>query len=197
MVDIDMETGRAAGGRDVRDAGLGSLTDWRPTVRSRPQMLSSGSYGGVTSTETFNYPPELPALTAEQQALLQNRRRMATRQRDETVNTAQREMDRQRGNVFRQESDLQQQQAVRSREGMQTLAGRGVGRSPMFVNPLQRRLTQETQRQVGELQSGLAGILSNLEAQIRQAEINRERELQQVDWDRTAFRSDINALLGV
>ncbi len=196
MVDIDMETGRAAGGRDVRDAGLGSLTDWRPTVRSRPQMLSSGSYGGVTSTETFNYPPELPALTAEQQALLQNRRRMATRQRDETVNTAQREMTRARGDVERQRGDLQRESQFQARSGMQTLAGRGVGRSPMFVNPFQRRLAEQTQREVGQLESGLAGILANLQAQIRQAEIGREREINQLEFDRTQFRSDTGALLG-
>lgn len=163
---------------------------------SLQDLGQSGSTNGVTQQFTFQFSPALPSLTSEQQALLGSRRRLATRQRDETVNTAQREMTRARGDVERQRGDLQRESQLRQRSGMQTLAGRGVGRSPMFVNPFQRRLAEQTQRQVGELESGLAGILANLEAQIRQAEIGREREINQLDFDRAQFRSDTGALLG-
>jgi hypothetical protein len=106
-------------------------------------------------------------------------------------------MTRARGDVERQRGDLQRESQLQQRSGMQTLAGRGVARSPMFVNPFQRRLAEQTQRQVGELESGLAGILANLEAQIRQADIGREREINQLDFDRTQYRSNTSALLGV
>jgi hypothetical protein len=66
----------------------------------------------------------------------------------------------------------------------------------MFTNPFQRRLAQQTQRQIGELQSGLAATLANLEAAIQQSQIDRDREYAQIDWDRTAFRSDVPGILG-
>lgn len=156
----------------------------------------AGSNNGITNQSVFQYNSELPALTPQQQELLASRRRMATRQFGETEATATREMDRARGDSLRQQGNLESDQRVASREGMATLAGRGVGRSPMFVNPFQRRLADRTQRQTGELQSNLAGILANLEGQIRQGAITRDREYQQIDWDRTSFRSDPSAFMG-
>ena len=155
-----------------------------------------GSTNGITNQSLFQYNATLPPLSPQQQELLGSRRRMATRQFGETEATAKREMDRARGDSLRQQANLERDQQVASREGMATLAGRGVGRSPMFVNPFQRQLADRTQRQTGELQSNLARILANLEGQIRQAGIMRDREYQQIDWDRTSFRSDPSTLLG-
>lgn len=154
------------------------------------------STNGITNQSLFQYNATLPPLSPQQQELLASRRRMATRQFGETEATATREMDRARADTRRQQANIERDQQMASREGMATLAGRGVGRSPMFVNPFQRQLAERTQRQTGELQSNLARILANLEGQIRQAGIMRDREYQQIDWDRTSFRSDPSALLG-
>jgi phosphoribosylamine-glycine ligase len=64
------------------------------------------------------------------------------------------------------------------------------------VNPFQRQLAEQTQRQVGELQSGLANTLAQLGSALQQAEINRDRELAQIDFDAVDFRSDVGRLLG-
>lgn len=152
------------------------------------------STGGVY--QSFNFASNLPALTAEQQESLLGRRRAATRGVEQTQALVQREALRAQGDTLRQQRDLARDQARASREGMQTLAGRGVAASPMFVNPFQRQLAERSQRQIGELQSGLAGTLSQLENALRQAEIGRERELSQVDFDALTLRSNIDRLLG-
>ena len=156
--------------------------------------LNSTSTGGVS--QTFTYPTTLPALTAEQQEALMSRRRLATRGFEETQNVVQREQARAQADTLRQQSDIERAQQSQSREGMQTLAGRGVARGPMFVNPFQRRLAEGAQRQTAELQSGLAATLSSLESALRQADIGRERELSQIDFDAMSMRSDLNRLLG-
>jgi len=201
LFDIDMEIGRAAGGRDPRDRGLGSLTTWQAAPRTRQQMLRTpvppqGSTNGVTQQSTFQYDAVLPPLTAEQQEALATRRRLATRGVEETQEVVARERARAEADAFRQEQDIARQQQLQSREGMQTLASRGVARSPMFANPFQRRLAEESQRQVGALQSGLAATLAQLQSALRQSEIARDRELAQIDFDATTARSNIGRLLG-
>jgi hypothetical protein len=167
----------------------------RPVVDTNPNLgVNSTSTGGVS--QTFTYPTTLPALTAEQQEALMTRRRLATRGLEETQNVVQRERDRAQADTLRQQSDIERQQQSQSREGMQTLAGRGVARGPMFVNPFQRRLAEGAQRQTAELQSGLAATLSSLESALRQADLGRERELSQIDFDAMSMRSDLDRLLG-
>ena len=147
-------------------------------------------------SQPFRYSPTLPALTPQQQRALMERRRLATRSFEETQALVDRERARSEGDVLRQQGELSRAQDLQSRQGMQTLAGRGVGRSPIFVNPFQRQLAEQTQRQVGELQSGLANTLAQLGSALQQAEINRDRELAQIDFDRTSYRSDVDRLLG-
>ena len=171
----------------------------------RPRERGSGGGGsgetqtstnGVTQQETFRYSPTLPALTAEQQAALANRRRQASRAFEETEASVTRQRQRAEAEAVRAREEIARQQQLQSRAGMQTLAGRGVGRSPMFVNPFQRQLAEQSQRQVGQLQSGLADTLAQLESALRQADIGRERELAQIDFDAGSFRSDVARLLG-
>ena len=199
---IDMETALVGGGRDPRDRRLGSLT-FNPRLRTREEMInrpvggtSQTSTNGVTQQSTFNYPAELPALTAEQQAALMSRRRQATRAFGETEASINRQRQRAQAEALRAQGEIERQQQLQSRAGMQTLAGRGVGRSPMFVNPFQRQLAEQSQRAVGQLQSGLADTLAQLESALRQADIARERELAQIDFDAGSFRSDVSRLLG-
>jgi hypothetical protein len=124
------------------------------------------------------------------------RRRAATRTVEETQAATQRERARAEADAVRQRANIARNQQLQSRAGMQTLAGRGVARSPMLTNPFQRQLAEQSQRQVGELESGLAGTLSQLDAALRQAEIGRERELAQIDFDTATARSDLARLLG-
>ena len=154
------------------------------------------STNGVTQQNTFRYDSVLPPLTAEQQALLASRRRAATRQFEETEASVARGRARAEAEALRAQTEIARQQQLQSRAGMQTLAGRGVGRSPMFVNPFQRQLAEQSQRAVGQLQSGLADTLAQLESALRQADIGRERELAQIDFDATSMRSDVARLLG-
>jgi hypothetical protein len=160
----------------------------------RNRGTESGSTGGVSQTRA--YPTVLPALTAEQQEALMTRRRLATRGLEETQNVVKRERERAEADTLRRQSDIAQQQRSQSREGMQTLAGRGVARSPMFTNPFQRQLAEGAQRQTAELQSGLAATLASLESALRQADIGREREVAQIDFDALSMRSDLDRLLG-
>jgi hypothetical protein len=165
--------------------------------REREAGETQTSTNGVTQQGTFRYDAVLPPLTPEQQEALVTRRRLATRAAEETQEVVGRERTRAEGDALRQQQDIARQQQLQSRAGMQTLAGRGVARSPMFVNPFQRQLAEQAQRQVGELQSGLAGTLAQLESALRQSENVRERELAQIDFDAATARSDIGRLLGV
>lgn len=147
-------------------------------------------------TQPFRYSPTLPALTPQQQRALMERRRLATSSFEETQEVVKRERIRAEAEALRQQGEVDRARELQSRAGMQTLAGRGVGRSPIFVNPFQRQLAEQSQRQVGELQSGLANTLAQLGSALRQAEIGRERELAQIDFDAIDFRSDVGRLLG-
>lgn len=147
-------------------------------------------------TQPFRYSPTLPALTPQQQRALMERRRLATRSFEETQEVVKRERIRAEAEALRQQGEVDRARELQSRAGMQTLAGRGVGRSPIFVNPFQRQLAEQSQRQVGELQSGLANTLAQLGSALQQAETGRERELAQIDFDAIDFRSDVGRLLG-
>lgn len=159
-----------------------------------PPNLDPPTTNGVT--QPFRYSNELPPLTPKQQRALMERRRAATRSFEETEDRVGRETSRAEGNVLRQQGELDRNRRLQSRAGMQTLAGRGVGRSPMFVNPFQRQLTEQSQRQTAELQSGLAGTLSQLRSALQQAEISRDREFAQIDFDAVDERTDVGRLLG-
>jgi hypothetical protein len=177
-------------GRGVQ--GLPRITTVTDT--NRDLGTGAGSTGGVS--QTFAYPTTLPALTPQQQEALLTRRRLATRGLEETQALVGRERQRAEADELRRRQDVFRQQEQQSREGMQTLAGRGVARSPMFTNPFQRQLAERSQREVAELQSGLGATLEALEGALRQAEIGRDRELAQIDFDAGSFRSDIDRLLG-
>lgn len=168
---------------------------YNPTPIVAKPALDPPSTNGVT--QPFRYSNVLPPLTPQQQRALMERRRAATRSFEETQALVGRETVRAEGDVLRQQGELDRNRRLQSRSGMQTLAGRGVGRSPMFVNPFQRQLTEQSQRQTAELQSGLAGTLSQLRSALQQAEIGRDRELSQIDFDAVDGRSDIGRLLGV
>lgn len=183
----------------ARSGQLGALANPARYANNPPRPTggtSQTSTNGVTQQSTFNYSAELPALTAEQQAALMSRRRQATRAFGETEASINRQRQRAQAEALRAQGEIERQQQLQSRTGMQTLAGRGVGRSPMFVNPFQRQLAEQSQRQVGQLQSGLADTLAQLEGALRQADIARERELAQIDFDAGSFRSDVARLLG-
>lgn len=162
--------------------------------RNREQEPDNVTTNGVT--QPFRYSPTLPALTPQQQRALMERRRLATRSFEETQAVVGRERTRAEAEALRQQGEVDRARELQSRAGMQTLAGRGVGRSPMFVNPFQRQLAEQSQRQVGELQSGLANTLAELGSALQQAEIGRDRELSQIDFDAVDFRSDVGRLLG-
>lgn len=163
----------------------------RPKPDPEPDDVTTN---GVT--QPFRYSPTLPALTPEQQRALMERRRLATRSFEDTQAVVDRERDRAEAEALRQQGEVERLRELQSRAGMQTLAGRGVGRSPIFVNPFQRQLAEQSQRQVGELQAGLANTLAQLGSALRQAETGRERELAQIDFDAVDFRSDVGRLLG-
>jgi hypothetical protein len=169
-----------------------------PKPKPKPAVvdtnLNTGSTGGTQ--QTFTYSPTLPSLTPAQQEALMARRRLATRGFAETEASVVRERQRAEADVIRQQQQVERDQQLQSRAGMQTLAGRGVARAPMFVNPFQRQLVENAQRQTGELQSGLAATLAGLETALRRAEIEREREYAQIDFDTASYRSDIPRLLG-
>ena len=180
-----------------------TLLDMRypPRRRTEPDpkpdlTRSNTSTGGTTQQGPLNYSATLPALTPQQQELLGQQRRTNTRQFQETSNTLNLERTRAEADAERRRGVIGEDRRMASREGMQTLAGRGVGRSPMFVNPFERRLATQAQRQIGELESGLAGTLAQLDAALRQAAITRDRGNLDLDWQRTSFRSDVPGLLG-
>jgi len=182
----------------ARSGVLGPYAGAQPGIRStvtpRDTGTTSSSTGGVS--QTFNYPTVLPALTAAQQEALATRRRLATRGFEETEATITREQARANAEAKRNRALIARNQQLQSREGMQTLAGRGVARSPMFTNPFQRQLAERSQREVGELESGLAGTLASLQSALQRSEIERDREYAQIDFDTATARSNIERLLG-
>lgn len=153
------------------------------------------STNGVTRTEPFRYPPPLPALSAPVQAALAQRRRAASSEFERAEDLNRLEAQRAEADTQRRQQLLERDRQLESRAGMQTLAGRGVARSPMFVNPFQRRLTEQAQRGTAELQSNLASTLANLRSALQEAEARREREFAQIDFDTATARSDLARIL--
>ena len=153
------------------------------------------STGGVN--QGFRIGSSLPPLSAAQQAALASRRNIATRTAQQTGRFLTRERQRAEGDVLRRVGDVGRRQQTASRQGMNTLAGRGVARGPMFVNPLQRELARAAQQETAELYSDFAGLLSNLENALRQAEITRDREYSQIFFDEASMRSDLERLMSM
>ena len=176
-------------------SGVQGLTD-RPDPRDMPDPGPQPSTAGVTQ-QTFTYPSVLPPLSPEAQRAFAERRRAATAAEEQ----ARAQIDRQRQQAEaaavqgrRQIGEEQQRQSL---AGMEELAGRGVARSPMFVNPFQRGVARQAQQRVGELESGLAQTLENLGAALQRAQSERARELADIEMDIMAARSNVPRLLGV
>jgi hypothetical protein len=150
---------------------------------------------GVSSTAS--YPATLPPLSPEMLAALRQRRRLATREFEETEAYGQRRRQQSEARMNLDLSDLQYETANARREGMNTLAGRGVARSPIFANPFRRRLLEQEQRGESRLRMGLSETLQEIERSIREAAIRRDREYAQIDWDKLMARSNTSALLGI
>ena len=153
------------------------------------------STGGVS--QGFNRTSKLPPLTAEQQAALMGRRNIATRGAAQTERFIQRERARSEGDTIRKVGEVGRDQSRASRAGMNALAGRGTARGPMFVNPMQRQLAEDAQSRIGEYQSEFAATLANLENALRRAEIDRDREYNQINFDEATMRSDLRRLMGL
>lgn len=155
---------------------------------------SGGDTGGRNVTP---YPTTLPPLSPEMLAAIEARRRAANRTLLETEAQAEsRRMQAELENVGRL-LDIGEQAGRTRRGGMQTLAGRGLARSPMYANPFRREVARVQQQQIGQSQQQLAGTLDQLQFALSAARQNRERELAQIDFDETMARSDVGRLLGL
>ena len=168
----------------------------KPNPKPAPDPGPQGSTAGV-SEGTFKYPTVLPPLSPEAQRAFAERRRLATRQWEEAQAQEARQRAAAEGAAVQGRRQIGREQAEQSRAGMQTLAGRGTARSPMFVNPFQREVARVAQQRVGELEMGLGQTLENLRTALQQADIDRERELNQIEFDIIAARSNVPYLLGV
>ena len=168
----------------------------RSDPRDIPDPGPVASTAGVSSG-TFTYPSVLPPLSPEAQAAFLERRRAATRAEEQ----ARAQVDRQRkmaeGAAVQGRAEIARQQGEQSRAGLSELAGRGVARSPMFVNPFQRGVARQAQARVGELEMGLSQTLENLSAALQAADNQRAAELARIDTDMLTARSNVPGLLGV
>jgi len=173
-------------------SGLTGGSDDTPAPDPGPQ----GSTAGVSQL-TFQYPSVLPPLSAEAQRAFAERRRAATRALEESRAQVDRQRQQAEAAAVQGRRDIGRQQAEQSRQGMAELAGRGVARSPMFVNPFQRGVARAAQQRVGELEMGLSQTLENLSTALRQAEQSRARELSDIEADIMAARSNVPMLLGI
>ena len=168
----------------------------RPDPREMPDPGPQPSTAGVTFN-TFTYPAVLPPLSPEAQRAFAERRRAATAAEEQ----ARAQVDRQRAAAEaaavqgrRQIGERQQRESL---AGMEEFAGRGVARSPMFVNPFQRGVARQAQQRVGELEMGLSQTLENLGAALQRAQGARARGLADSEMDIMAARSNVPRLLGV
>jgi hypothetical protein len=162
---------------------------------SIPDPGPTGSTAGINTTG-FQYDAVLPPLSPEMQRAFAERRRLASRQFEETTAANERQRLMAEAAAVQGRRQVSREQGEQSRAGMQELAGRGLARAPMFVNPFQRGVVRAAQQRLGELETGLAGTLENLRSALQQADIDRERELSQIEFDMLAARSDIPRLLG-
>lgn len=184
--------------RDARrgaNRGLAALTT-RGDTPPPPDPGPQGSTAGVSSG-TFRYPTALPPLSPEAQRAFAEERRAITRALEETRAQVARQRAQAEAAAVQGRREIGRTQAEQSRAGMLELAGRGVARSPMFVNPFQRGVARAAQQRVGELEMGLSQTLENLGTVLRQAEQDRARRLSQIETDIMAARSNVPMLLGV
>lgn len=183
----------SAGDKAIFDkAPIRRVVDTSQMPDPGPQASTAG-----VAPSVFTYPSVLPPLSPEAQRAFAERRRLATRAEEE----ARAQIDRQRqmaeGAAVQGRRQIAEQQAEQSRAGMAEFAGRGVARSPMFVNPFQRGVARQAQQRVGELEMGLSQTLENLGAALQQAQLERERELAQIETDIMTARSNVPGILGV
>lgn len=204
-----MDPDRAApssGRRDPEGGFLAALTPGqqsaldslrrRPDPREMPDPGPQPSTAGV-NTDTFTYPAVLPPLSPEAQAAFLERRRAATRAEEQARATIDRQRQMAEAAAVQGRRQIGEQQQRESLAGLEELAGRGVARSPMFVNPFQRGVARQAQQRIGELESGLSQTLENLGAALQAAENQRARELAQIETDILTARSNVPGLLGV
>lgn len=178
--------------RPSGDGGGGNDSAPTPPPDPGPQ----GSTAGVSSG-TFRYSSVLPPLSPEAQRAFAERRRQATAAYERAEQDVARQRQQAEAAAVQGRRQIGQEQAQQSRAGMAELAGRGVARSPMFVNPFQRQVARQAQQRVGELEMGLGQTLENLRLALQDAEAARERELNRIEFDILAARSNVPQLLGM
>jgi hypothetical protein len=145
-------------------------------------------------------PPEYPTtplpLSPEVDRILRQRRFEA----DMDVARAEADLglvgDRARTQAGLQLTDIERWQDRTMQDTQRRLAARGVARSPMFANPAQRQVFEESSRAAGEVRFSLANTLSELERALREAQTRRAAELGEIEQDRGVAESDVNRLLG-
>lgn len=162
-----------------------------PAAVGQPQGYTPA---GPTATP---YPTTLPALSPEMMEAIE-RRRSATVEREQRAETMfedarlRAEAERILG-LRRIGEDVGEVQ----RQRVSQLAGRGVARSPIFLNPELRRLATVQGRAIGELEAGVASKLEELRGILEGERQAVTRERAQIDFDTVFGRSDVGRLLGV
>lgn len=157
-----------------------------PTYRSSTgrQTSTAGVSGGG-----FSYSHNLPPLSPEMLAALMARRGAATSRFANVESEARRKQQMSEANAIfaKQESDraLSQQR----REGMATLAGRGVARAPIFANPLRQQIAQEGARAYAKIEMDLATTIEELRSATERARVERDLEYAQIEFDTAMARS--------
>jgi hypothetical protein len=150
----------------------------------------------LTPAPPAEYPTTAPPLSPEVDRALRQRRFEA----DMGVARAESDLglfgDRARVQAGLQLTDIGRWQDRTMQDTQRRLAARGVARSPMFANPAQRQVFEESSRAAGEVRFGLANTLSELERALREAQTRRAAELGEIEQDRGVAESDVNRLLG-
>lgn len=187
--------------------GLGALAGGQPGLRriaeqrdgsegaQVPDLPPAPSTRGVSGGNP--YPTVLPPLTPEMQATLDARRRAASRAFEQAaIEADDARMAAEAQRLFT-EQQIDEATAAARRQGMTTLAARGVARSPLFANPFRRELVRQQQAQLGEAEATLAGTLEQLGRTLQAAELQREREFADIGVAAMQARSNIGRILGV
>ena len=172
--------------------------------RDAPRDGSTGSQvvdvpdDGNTIPRAVNpYATTLPPLSPKMLQALEDRRALSLRRLQEAEATAaSQRQSAELANVGRL-LGIEEETGRERREGLSSLAARGVARSPLFANPFRRELARQQQQQIGESQQQLTSTLDKLGATLRAAQLRRQEELSQLAFDETRERSNVNRLLGV
>lgn len=156
-----------------------------------PAPTTNGVSGGNP------YPTVLPPLTPEMQSALDARRRAASRAYEQAAIAADDARMQAEAQRLFTEQQIDEATARARREGMASLASRGVARSPLFANPFRRELVRQQQAQLGEAEATLAGTLDQLGKTLQAAQLTAEREYADVGVAAIQARSNLARLLGL